>query len=108
MRTGLFVLFLVWSGVAIGCGDDDSKGSGGSGGDGEVVALQGSNRCANRAGQCGVQASIVASRCNPICDQQPTETELHCIETTDCAELTAAWNGAQQKCGLQFSSADGG
>ncbi len=109
MRFLVISICLLWCTVAIGCGSDDkSNGAGGTsgagGGSGGVPALNCSNRCANRASQCGSPASTTAEKCNPVCAQTPTEEELHCIETTDCTELLNAFSAHEQKCGLELGS----
>jgi len=112
MRALSFLIIVSWAVFAIACGGDDSKGGGGGtaggGGTGGVLAQQCSNRCANRAAQCGSPASETANLCNPLCAQQPTEDELHCIATTDCTELIQAFGAHQTKCGLKLGSATGG
>ena len=113
MRVPLCSVFLVLSALALGCSsNDDNKspgggGGGGAGGSGGVLALDCSNRCANKLSKCGAPASETANRCNPICNQKPTETELSCLEATDCTELLQLFASPAQKCGLQVGTGGG-
>jgi hypothetical protein len=89
-----------------GCGDSEKDGSSSDGN--SPSGSNCSSRCSAKATQCGAPTATAASYCTTLCAGSPTETQLGCIETTDCSTLKTKFAAGQEFCGISLKGSSGG
>jgi hypothetical protein len=95
-----------------GSGNGPSGPSGPSGGQTAHTATSGgamncSSRCAAVAMKCGAMPAQVTAACGEVCAASPTESELECLESSDCAKLGAAFMNNTPICGIGGTTTGG-
>jgi hypothetical protein len=74
-----------------------------------VISLSGcghsdecSSRCNAKAVQCGAPSSDAAHYCVIGCGSSPTDSQLACVEGSDCSTLISEFRAGSDICGISF------
>jgi hypothetical protein len=79
-----------------------SNATGGGGGT-STPAANCQSRCEKKATTCGAQSADASQYCTGLCGKQPTESQMGCVESGDCATLQAS----ATPCGIGQSAGGG-
>src|SRR5262245_20514628 len=104
MKLALFSLtFAMACGTASDRSDDDftpGKADGGM-----QMSTRCLERCANRALACGAPSQAAAAEvCTNACSGNPNDSQIACLETTDCNALQGVIQSRGSICGIDFGA----